>query len=200
MPPTKMQKVLDLAARRGVVRPQDLSRLSLPDYYLWRLHRRGQLVKIGRGMYGLPDADVTENHTLAEVCKRVPHGVVCLVSALAFHNVTTQMPYQIWIAIDRTRRTPSEPGLPIRVFRFSEASMQAGVETHAVEGVPVQVFNVAKTVADCFKFRSRIGMDVCLESLRDVLRNRRCTRDEIYEYATICRVANVMRPYMEATV
>lgn len=194
------ERIVSLGREIGVLRPKDLVSLGLPPQYLVRLCSQGVFERVGRGLYVLADAEYSEKHTTAEVCKRVPHGVVCLVSALAFHNVTTQMPYQIWIAIDRTRRTPSEPGLPIRVFRFSEASMQAGVETHAVEGVPVQVFNVAKTVADCFKFRSRIGMDVCLESLRDVLRNRRCTRDEIYEYATICRVANVMRPYMEATV
>ena len=136
----------------------------------------------------------------AEVCKRVPNGVVCLMSALQFHGLTTQSPHEIWLAIDHKARHPKEPMLPMRIVRFSGQALTNGIEKHTVEGVKVKVFSPAKTVADCFKYRNKIGLDVAIESLRDCMRSRRCTMDELWEYAKICRVANVMKPYLESLV
>jgi predicted transcriptional regulator of viral defense system len=141
---------------------------------------------------------VTEFHSLEEACKRVPHGIVCLLSALRFHGLTTQAPFEVWLAIDRKARLPRLGALPLRIVRFSGRALKEGVEEHRIEGVPVKTYNPAKTVADCFKYRNKIGLDVALEALRDCRRQRKCTNDELWRYAKVCRVANVMRPYMEA--
>lgn len=149
-------------------------------------------------MYYLPDAELTEHRSLAEAAKRVPKGVICLLSALRFHELTTQSPFQVWIAIDRKAHRPASDGLSLRVVRFSGEPLTAGVEGHQIEGVTVKVYSAAKTVADCFKYRQKIGLDVALEALRDYRRGRRGPADELWRYAKICRVANIMRPYMEA--
>jgi predicted transcriptional regulator of viral defense system len=125
--------------------------------------------------------------------------VVCLLSALQFHDLTTQAPFQVWLAIDRKAWLPKEPRLPIRIVRFSGPALEKGIEEHIIEGVSVKVYNPAKTVADCFKYRNKIGLDVALEALRDCRRERKCTNYDLWEYAKICRVANVMKPYLEAT-
>jgi predicted transcriptional regulator of viral defense system len=187
-----------LVREHGVLRPRDLAAHGLDPKYLSRLERTGRLERVGRGLYVSPDAAVHEHHTLAEVSKRVPHGVVCLLSALRFHEIGTQNPYQVWLAIDQDARPPKEPGLPVRIVRFSGEAMRSGVETHDIEGVPVHVYNVAKTVADCFKYRNKIGLDVALEALREVRQERRSSMDALWHFAKIDRVANVMRPYMEA--
>jgi predicted transcriptional regulator of viral defense system len=141
---------------------------------------------------------VTEHHTLVEACKRVPAGVICLASALRFHDLTTQNPWDVWLMIESGSRPPRVDHPPLRVFRASGMSFHMGIEEHTIEAVPVRVYNLAKTVADCFKYRNRVGLDVAIEALRECLRSRRCARDEIHRYARICRVENVMRPYMEA--
>jgi predicted transcriptional regulator of viral defense system len=153
---------------------------------------------VGRGLYVLPDADVSEHHSLAEASKRVPHGVVCLLSALRFHNLTTQSPSEVWLAIGSKAWRPQVDYPRLRFVRFSDRALEAGVEEHSIEGVLVRVYSPAKTVADCFKYRNKIGLDVALEALRDCRRERKCSNDELWRYAKICRVANVMRPYMEA--
>jgi predicted transcriptional regulator of viral defense system len=153
---------------------------------------------VSRGLYSLPDPDVTEHRSTVEVSKKVPKGVVCLLSALRFHALTTQNPHQVWIAIGEKARRPKLEYPPLRVMRFSEATLKAGVNTHVVEGVRIRVFSPAKTVADCFKYRNKIGLDVALEALREVWRERRATSQELWKYAEICRVANVMRPYLES--
>ena len=144
------------------------------------------------------DADPTEHHTLAEVCKRVPAGVVCLASALQFNGITTQMPRQVWLALGKSARRPNAPGLPIRVVHVSGSALTEGVEEHDVEGVPIKVYSPAKTVADCFKFRNQIGLDVALEALRDCRREHKCSYDDLWHYAKVCRQTKVMRPYLEA--
>jgi predicted transcriptional regulator of viral defense system len=146
------------------------------------------------------DMEVTEHHSLAEASKRVPHGVVCLLSALSYHEIGTQNPYQGWMAIGRTARMPKTDGVAVRVFRFSGPALEYGVEEHEIEGVIVRVYNPAKTVADCFKYRNKIGLDVALEALRDCWRHRKATMGQIREAAEVCRVATVMRPYMESLV
>lgn len=162
------------------------------------LLRRGRLLKITRGVYASPDYAPTERHSLAVACLRVPKGVVCLLSALAFHGLTEQLPSEVWMAIAPGARTPSLGHPPMRVLRFSGRSRSNGVEIHIVEGVRVRVFSVSKTVADLFKFRNKIGIDVAVEALRETLRTRRATIADIHRAATICRVARVMRPYLEA--
>jgi predicted transcriptional regulator of viral defense system len=198
MKQTIADKVLKIAKETGVLRPRDLDAHGYPRKYLNLLHRRGFLHRVARGVYVHVEANATENRTLAEVCKRVPAGVLCLLTALRFHNLTTQMPHQVWLAIDYKARLPKEPRLPMRIVRFSGAALNAGIEHHTIEGVPVQVYNPAKTVADCFKYRNKIGLDVAMEALRECRRERRCTNDQLWEYAKVCRVAKVMKPYLEA--
>lgn len=196
----KQKKVLDLAAKKRILRPKELIKRGLPADYLWRLHRQNKLEKVGRGMYAQLDKNHTEHSTLAEASLRVQHGVICLLSALRFYDLTTQEPFEVWMAIDGKARTPKEDIIPLRIVRFSGKALTAGVEKHNVEGVEIKVYSPAKTVADCFKYRNKIGIDVALEALREVLRKKICTVDELWRYAKICRVSNVMRPYMEALV
>ncbi len=194
----RMEQVLEIVRQTGVLRPRDLDAYGIPRTYLRRLCDRGQLMRVGRGLYMLPDAEITEHHTLAEVSKRVPQAVVCLLSALRFHELTVQAPFEVWLAIENKARRPQVNDLPCRFVRFSGRAFEAGIETHEIEGVPVRIYNPAKTVADCFKYRNKTGLDVALEALRGCLRQRKCIADELWHYAGICRVANVMRPYLEA--
>jgi predicted transcriptional regulator of viral defense system len=180
------------------MRPRDLDGIGVERKHLAELVNEGVLVRSGRGLYVLADADVTEHHTLAETSKRVPHGVVCLLSALRYHELTTQNPSEVWLAIDRTARKPSVDYPPIRIVRFSGPALSEGVEERRIEKVPVRVYSPAKTVADCFKYRNKIGLDVALEALRETWRARKATMDDLWKYARVCRVANVMRPYMES--
>jgi predicted transcriptional regulator of viral defense system len=195
---SKAKQVLDIARKTGILRPRDLAARSIPRVYLQRLEERGLLVKEARGLYKLPDAPVTKNHSLAEACKRIPHGVICLLSALRFHNLTTQAPSDVWIALDRKARPPRISEQPLRLVRMSGKALTEGVEQHRIEGVPVKVYKPAKTVADCFKYRNKIGLDVALEALRDYRQKHRSGMDELYRFAKICRVERVMRPYLEA--
>ena len=193
-----IERTMQYVRRKGIVRPRDLEALGIPREYLLRLHRQGKLSRTGRGIYTLPDAAVTERHSYAEVAKRVPEAVLCLLSALVFHEITTQSPASVWIALGKGARKPAILSPSLRVVRLTEPSLSEGVERHKVEGVPVRVYSAAKTVADCFKFRNKIGLDVAIEALKDSLRQKKATINDIYRYAKICRVSNVIRPYMEA--
>jgi predicted transcriptional regulator of viral defense system len=194
------KKVLDLARKGGILRPRDLQTKGLPKDYLWRLHKQEKLEKVGRGMYAMPGAGLSEHQTVVQAALRVPHGVVCLLSALRFHDLTTQSPFEIWMAIDVKARAPKEEIIPLRIVRFSGKALTAGVETHSIEGVTVRVYNPAKTVADCFKYRNKIGLDVAIEALRDCWRKKLATSDQIWHYAKVCRVSRVIRPYLESLV
>ena len=143
---------------------------------------------------------VSGNFTLAQVAKRVPHCVICLLSALRFHGLGTQNPSEVWIAIDRTAARPRVSHLRLQIVKFSGAAFTSGIETHKIEGIDVRVYNPAKTVADCFKYRNKIGLEIAIEALRDCRRSRKCTIEDLWKYAKVCRVANVMRPYLEAIV
>ena len=191
-------RVIALARRRGVIRTRDLTHRGIAPVYLRRLEKEGILVRSARGLYRLADSDVTEHHDIAAAAKRVPHGVVCLLSALSFHGLTTQLPVEVWLAIDRAARHPKTEWPPLRVVRMSGRALTEGVESRRIEGVRVRVFNVAKTIADCFKYRNKIGLDVALEALREVWRGQRVTMDDLTRYARICRVSRVMRPYLES--
>ena len=194
----RIDQILTLAKREGVLRPRDLKTHGIPRVYLSRLTAAGLLERVGRGLYVAADTDLTEHHTLVEACKRLPHGIVCLLSALRFHDLTTQAPHQVWLAIGRKAWRPRVAYPPIRVMRFSESTLQAGMESHSVEGVTVKVYSAARTVTDCFKYRNKIGLEVALEALQDCWRARRCTMDDLWRYAKMNRVQNVMRPYLES--
>lgn len=195
---TPIQKAMQYMRQHGIVRPRDIEAIGVPREYLLRLHRQGKLNRLGRGIYILPDAPITEYHSYAEVVKRVPEAVLCLLSALAFHEITTQNPSSVWIALRKGARKPAVTSPSLRIVRLTGPSLTEGIETHPVEGVPVRVYSAAKTVADCFKFRNKIGLDVAIEALKDCVRQKKANINQIYRYAKICRVSNVIRPYMEA--
>ena len=196
--PTPKQAVLRLAKKQGVLRPKDLERLGVARTYLDRLRHDGTLDRVARGTYRLADYPVTEHATLVEAARRVPHGVACLLSALQFHEIGTQMAREVWMAIDRKAWRPRVAGIPIRFVRFSGPALTKGIERHRIEGAVVRVYCPAKTVADCFKYRNKIGLDVALEALEECRRSRKCSNDDLWRFAKICRVQRVMRPYMEA--
>jgi predicted transcriptional regulator of viral defense system len=193
-----VDRTIRYVRQHGIVRPRDIERIGIPREYLLRLHRQGKLNRTGRGMYTLPDATITERHSYAEVAKQVPEGVLCLLSALVFHGLTTQNPASVWIALGRGARNPALTSPSLKVVRLSGPSLTDGIEQHRVEGVPVRVYSAAKTVADCFKFRNKIGLDVAMEALKDCVRQKKARVDEIYHYAKICRVSKVILPYMES--
>jgi len=197
---SKWQQVLNLVREQSVVRPKDLKEYGLPKDYLYILAREGVIERIGRGLYQWPDKDIGRHQSLAEVGKLAPKSVVALLSALNFHNFTTQNPHQIWLAIDRKGWRPEISYPPVRFVTMSGEAFHAGVEKHSLDGVQVKVFCPAKTVADCFKYRNKIGLDVALEALREGWAEHKFTMDELYRYADICRVKKVMQPYLESLV
>ena len=192
------QSVLNLATERGLLRSRDLAGMGLPTVALTRLVRLGLLVRVARGLYALPHRHVSEHGSLAGVARKYPQSVVCLLSALRVHNLTTQAPFQVWLAIANKARAPKLEFPPLRVVRLSAVALIEGVEGHRIDGVNVRVTNVARTVVDCFKFRNKIGLDVALDALREAVRAKRASRDELWRYAVLFRVANVIRPYMES--
>lgn len=192
------QRTLALAKRHGVLRPKDLEAHGIARTYLQRLCGQGRLRQVGRGLYVLADADLSAQSSLAAVSRRVPGAVVCLLSALQVHGLTTQAPFEIWIAIATRARTPKLVGLPTRVVRMAPAPLAAGVTRHKVDGVLVPVFDIEKTVVDCFRYRNRIGLDVALEAMREYLRRPRRNLDRLLHYAEIDGVKEPMRPYLEA--
>jgi predicted transcriptional regulator of viral defense system len=193
-------RILHLAVRQHLVRPRDVEARGIARESLFRLCRRGLMRRAARGIYTLADAPVTAYHSLAVVAKLVPRGAVCLLSALRFHGLTTQQPHEVWLAIDVKAHRPALLSQALRVVRFSGRALSQGIEKHTVEGVRVQVYSAAKTVADCFKYRHKIGVDVAIEALRDALRTKQASVDEIYRFAKVCRVARVMQPYLESVV
>ncbi len=195
---TEEDRLLALAKEKGVIRVKDLKAEGIHPEHLRRLTRRGWLTKVGRGLYVDADKDLTASHSLALASKWLPDGVICLLSALRFHELGTQNPFEVWIALDRRAAKPKIDLPPLRVMRFSGAALTEGIEEQIIEGVSVKMYTSAKTVADCFKYRNKIGLDVAIEALRDCLRQRKCSNDDLYRFAKVCRVWNVMRPYMEA--
>ena len=182
----------------GVLRASTLVAGGLSRQRIKNLADAGKLQHLGRGLYSLPEATVTENHDLAQVAARVPQGVVCLASALQFHDLTTVSPWRIDLMLPRGARPPRIEHPPLTVTYASNPAYDAGIEEQEIEGVTVKVTSVAKTLADCFKYRSKVGLDVALEALKQALAEKRASHADIRLYASICRVENVMRPYMEA--
>jgi predicted transcriptional regulator of viral defense system len=191
-------RVLSLIRTQGVLRSRDLESHGLSREVLRRLHAAGKVDRLGRGLYVPAGASLSEHEMLATAAARIPNGVVCLLSALRFHSLTTQNPSEVWLAIDRKAHLPVKQALPLHIVRFSGKARTAGVEEHEIDGVLVRVYNAAKTVADCFKYRRKIGADIAMEALRDCWRSGKSTMDELWRYAAVCRVTNVMRPYLEA--
>jgi predicted transcriptional regulator of viral defense system len=194
------RRVLDMAENHGVVTARDVREAGIHDQVLTRLVHQGALERVARGSYRLPSALVSEHHGLVLATLAVPHGVVCLLSALRFHELGSQLPHRVWMAIDRRSRKPRIDSPPIHFVRFSGIALETGVETHQIEGVEVRVTSVPKTIADLFKYRNKVGLDVALEALKEGWRERRFTLDELHVAARACRVERVMRPYIEAVV
>lgn len=194
------EQALRLAGRRQGATARDFSAAGIHRQVLTRLVASGHLERVSRGVYRLPNRSITEHHGLAVTAAAVPQGIITLLSALQFHQIGTQLPWQVWIALDRRARRPALKYPPLRIVRYSGAALTEGIETHRVEGQAVRIYSAAKTIADCFKYRNKIGLEVALEALREGWRARRFTLNELDRYARVCRVQRVMRPYIEALV
>ena len=195
---TPGRKLLRVAEEQAVFRAKDLEDQGVPRSYLGRWVDEGRLERVGRGLYRLADRAPSAHQTLIEAARRVPGGVVCLLSALQFHELGTQLPSEVWMAVDRKAWKPLVSDLPVRIVRFSGPALIEGVRAHQIDGVKVRIYEPAKTVADCFKYRHKIGLDVAIEALRSCREQRSCSVDDVWRYAKIDRVATVMRPYLEA--
>jgi predicted transcriptional regulator of viral defense system len=198
MSETKIARLLKLIKRKRIIRVRELSATGIPSNYLARLVKSGQLQKLARGIYAAETLRTSEYISLLEVSQKVPKAVICLLSALKFYEIGTQVPHEVWIAIDIKAWTPRIDYLAVRIVRFSGKALNFGIEKKLINGLEIRIYSPAKTVADCFKFRNKIGVDVALEALRDCYRQKRASMDELWEAAKICRVDNVMRPYLES--
>ncbi len=187
-----------LLETNGSARARDLRAAGLESAQIGRLVQRGELVRLSRGVYALAGRVPTEDEGLLVVAQRAPHAFFCLLTALRFHGLTTQAPHEVWIGLGSSRNPPKLDWPPLRVARYSGAGLSTGIETHVRDGIPLRVTGVARTVVDCFKFRNKIGLDVALEALAQIRRERRAGNDEIWQLASQLRMANVMRPYLES--
>lgn len=196
--PPVHRRLHTLLRGRGTARSRELVASGVPRMHLSRMVAAGKLQRVARGLYALPTYEGGEHSELVAVAKRAPAAVFCLLTALRLHGLTTQAPFEVWIAIGNSDHAPRMDHPPLRIVRFSAASLSEGIETKRVGGIQVRVTSAAKTVADCFKFRNKIGLDVALEALREARRERKASANDLWRFAKINRVANVMRPYMEA--
>jgi predicted transcriptional regulator of viral defense system len=190
--------VLELASRQGVITPADVRALGLAPENLNKLAKLGKLQRLGRGLYRSPDFSVTEQHSYVEVERAVPNGVICLLSALSVHGVGTQMPWEVWVAIPRGQRIPVNRQTQMRAVTMTESSYKLGVDSHTFEGVQVCVYNLEKTIVDCFRLRRLVGHDVAPEALRDAIRSCKLDMSKLTEYAVQLRTWRLMQPYLEA--
>lgn len=193
------QRILDLLGQKGLLRTSDLDTIGVPRVVLTRMRSAGLLEQVGRGLYRRPNVEVSEYETLAAIATRVPQAVFCLLTALQFHELTTQLPRQVWITMPRGSHLPKLDYPPLRMIQATGEAYTAGIEIVERDRVPLRVYGAAKTVVDCFKHRNAVGLDVALEALKDARAQKKASADELWRYAQICRVANVMRPYLEAT-
>jgi len=200
MKKTDRGRLVALATKQTFLTTREVSEAGIHSQQLTRLVADGTLERIARGHYRLTDADVTEHHGLALAAAAAPSAVICLLSALSFHGLGTQLPAEVWLAIERGSRTPRVSHLRLRVVRFSGAGFHEGIEIHEVEGQRVRVYSVAKTLADLFKARNRVGLDVALEALREAWRDRVFTMAALDRASRACRVERIMRPYVEGIV
>ena len=198
MTTVRERQILHVLRRLGIVRAGELKAHGIPRGQIYRLVQNGLVVREARGIYVASKHPITAEHTLAQVAKRVPGGVFCLLTALRFHELTTQAPAEVWIALAEKARKPKLDYPRLRVARFSGRALSEGIEKHRLEGVEVRVYSAAKTVADCFKYRNKIGIDVAVEALRDFSRRHRGGATELARYARVCRVTRVMQSYLDA--
>ena len=197
--PDRITKARELFRHHGgVLRTRDPMRLGIHPRTLYEMREAGDLEPLSRGLYRLSDLPKLGNPDLVSVSLKIPHGVICLVSALAFHGLTTQVPHEVYVALPRGAEPPRVSFPPIRVFWFTGRAFTEGVEVHKLDGVPVHIYSPEKTLADCFKYRNKIGLDTTLEALK-LYRERRKTRiNELLRHAAVCRVQKIIRPYLEA--
>lgn len=181
----------------GQLRMSEALERGISRYMLYALRDRGVVEQVSRGVYRLVDLPAIGNPDLVTVGLRVPNAVICLVSALAYHEITTQVAHGVSIALPKESRSPSLDYPPLTVHRFSKAAYQSGIETHLIDGVPIKIYSPEKTLADCFKFRNKLGMDVVLEALKLYKARKKFNPQELIRYGKICRVERVMRPYLE---
>jgi len=200
--PTHRERALEVARRQGIARGYDFDAAGVPRVYLQRLRDEGILEQVGRGLYRLAGADVASATSLAEAARIQPKGIIGLLSALQFHDLTTQTPQGVWMLLGPKDWAPVNPSVSLKIIRASGESLTEGVETHLIDGVPVRLTSSAKTVADCFKYRNKIGLDIAIEALRDFMRSQqgRGEISELWRYAEIDRVGRVIRPYIEAII
>lgn len=191
------ERAYQLLKAKGMIRPRDLRAAAIPESYLWEMANEGRIQHLGRGLYALNELELSSFHSLAEVAHYVPKGVICLLSALQYHELTTQLPPTVWLAIPAHAHRPQIPHLNLELVQIKPELMPLGVETHMLEGTPVGIFSSARTIADCFKFRGRVGMDVTLDALKLGL-NKGVKADEIWSFSKQLRVSNVILPYLEA--
>jgi len=191
-------RLLELARQKGVLRPCDLEQSGIPRIYLTRLTASGHLEKTGRGLYRIAGHPLSEDEGLVSVAVKVPQAVFCLLTALQFHELTTQLPRQIWIAMPRGSHTPRIDYPPLKMVQFSGDAYTQGIEVHRRDHAEIRVYSVEKTLVDCFKHRNKIGLDVALEALKEARASRKISVDALWRYAKIERVANTLRPYLEA--
>ncbi|HEX6813325.1 MAG TPA: type IV toxin-antitoxin system AbiEi family antitoxin domain-containing protein [Planctomycetota bacterium] len=197
---TARDRVAALARAKGFIDARAVARAGIHTQALTRLLAEGTLERVARGRYRLAKAEVSEHHGLVLAAVAAPVSVVCLLSALSFHGIGTQLPAEVWLAVERGRTEPKIPKLRLRIVHYSGRAFSEGIEVHEVERQRVRVYSVAKTLADLFKARNRVGLDVAVEALREAWRNRRFTMTELDRAARSCRVERVMRPYVEAVV
>ena len=194
---TYVERVLELASQKEIIRLRDLKEIDIPRIVLTRLIRSGQLEKIARGLYCVPNKPVTENSNLVTIAIKIPQAIFCLLTALQIHEITTQLPRQIWIAMPRGSHVPKLDYPPIKMIQCSANIYSIGVEIIEYEKQTIRVYSPAKTVVDCFKYRNTVGLDVAIEALREVRAQKKATADELWHFAKIGRVTNVIRPYLE---
>jgi predicted transcriptional regulator of viral defense system len=197
MTTTASDRLLELAGRRRLLRAADVREAGISPQLLIKLNQLGKLRRVARGVYSLPHHLPTEHHTLTEVCHRVPKAVVCLLSALQFHEIGTQQPFEVWIALPEQMKAPVITYPPLRVTKLRGRAFDEGIETVMDHGMPIRVYSPAKTIVDCFKFRNKIGLDVALEALKDAWGQRLIDLNDVNRYAIASRVERVMRPYLE---
>ena len=194
-------QLLRLAEKQPILRARDVARQGIHTSTLTRMAKSGALERVGPGRYRLPRRTrSTEHHDLAVAAAAVPRSVICLISALRFHGIGTQLPAEVWIAVPRGTRVPRVSAPPLRVVNISPAVFELGIDEHRIEGQTVRVYNLARTVADCFRFRNKVGLDVALEALTEAWRGKRLKLDELNRIAKKLRVQRVMQPYLETVV
>lgn len=194
------EQILKFINKHGIIRPSDIDSSGKTRQQLIRMCQQGKLERVGRGLYALPDKVSSEFISFAQMSKLAPQGVICLISALQFHGLTTQISPEIWIMLEGSAKKPTFVYPPTRAMHTSGKAFNYGIRTYRIDKVPVKIYTPAKTVADCFKFRNKIGIDVALEALQETFMSRKASSDEIWEAAKVCRVSNIIRPYMEAVI